>query len=158
MPSDDRTAAPQGFRPLPPHDAAIYNTLVGPFWVRPEAQTVAFGFRVELRHCNPVRLLHGGMLAGFADIVLTGGCNHLARLSRFLTTVSLTTDFLAPAALGAWVEARPEVLAVTRSTLFGQCLVTADGVPVLRASGTFRFGSEPDPRFDRLRRLLAENT
>jgi uncharacterized protein (TIGR00369 family) len=153
---------PPGFVPVPPHDAAIYNTLVGPFWVRPEGEgsgeTVAFGFRLELRHCNPMRLCHGGMLAGFADIVLTGGCNHVARLSRFLTTVSLTTDFLAPAAMGAWVEARPEVLAVTRSTLFGQCLVTAEGVPVLRASGTFRFGSEPDPRFDRLRRLLAENT
>jgi acyl-coenzyme A thioesterase PaaI-like protein len=145
---------PPGFIPLPPHDAAIYNTLVGPFWVRPEEAGVVFGFRVELRHCNPVRVLHGGMLAGFADIVLTGGCNHVARLSRFLTTVSLATDFLAPAALGAWVEARPEVLAVTRSTLFGQCLVTAEGVPVLRASGTFRFGGEPDPRFDRLRRLL----
>ena len=67
------------------------------------------------------------MLAGFADIVLAGGFNYVARLSRFLVTVSLTTDFLAPAALGAWVEARPEVLTVTRSTLFGQCLVTADG-------------------------------
>ena len=52
------------------------------------------------------------------------------------------------------MEARPEVLTVTRSTLFGQCLVTAEGVPVLRASGTFRFGGDPDPRFDRLRHLL----
>lgn len=98
------------------------------------------------------------MLAGFADIVLAGGCNPVARLSRFLVTVSLTSDFLAPAALGTWVEARPEVLTVTRGTLFGQCLGTADGLPVLRASGTFRFGTAPDPRFDRLRRLLEGNT
>ena len=147
-------AAPAGFVPMPGHDPGIYNGLIGPFWARPEGESVAIGFRVEKRHSNPAGQCHGGMLAGFADIVLTGGCNYLARLSRFLVTVSLTTDFLAPAPLGAWVEARPEVLTVTRSTLFGQCLVTAEGVPVLRASGTFRFGGDPDPRFDRLRRLL----
>ena len=147
--------APAGFVPMPGHDPGIYNSLIGPFWARPEGEGLAIGFRVEPRHGNPAGQCHGGMLAGFADIVLTGGCNHLARLGRFLTTVSLTTDFLAPAALGAWVEARPEVLTVTRSTLFGQCLVTAEGVPVLRASGTFRFAGEPDPRFDRLRRVLA---
>jgi hypothetical protein len=38
--------------------------------------------------------------------------------------------------------------------LFGQCLVTADGEPVLRASGTFRHSGDPDPRFDRIARLL----
>ena len=147
--------APAGFLPMPGHDPGIYNSLIGPFWARPEGETVAIGFRVEARHSNPAGQCHGGMLAGFADIVLTGGCNYVARLSRFLVTVSLSTDFLAPAALGAWVEARPEVLTVTRGTLFGQCLVTADGLPVLRASGTFRFAGEPDPRFDRLRRALA---
>ncbi|TDH63085.1 PaaI family thioesterase [Dankookia rubra] len=146
--------APAGYVPMPGHDPGIYNSLIGPFWARPEDEALAIGFRVEPRHSNPAGQCHGGMLAGFADIVLVGGCNYLARLSRFLVTVSLTTDFLAPAPLGAWVEARPEVLTVTRSTLFGQCLVTAEGVPVLRASGTFRFGGGPDPRFDRLRRLL----
>jgi len=151
--------APPGFLLLPPHAEPVWNTLVGPFWVKPEGEDgIVYGFRVELRHCNPMRGLHGGMLAGFTDIVLTGGCSHVARLSRFLTTVSLTQDFLAGAALGAWVEARPEVLTVTRSTLFGQCLVTADGVPVMRASGTFRFSGEPDPRFDRARRLFAGST
>jgi uncharacterized protein (TIGR00369 family) len=146
--------APAGFVPMPGHDPGIYNSLIGPFWAKREGEGLAIGFRVEPRHSNPAGQCHGGMLAGFADIVLAGGCNYVARLSRFLVTVSLTTDFLAPAPLEAWVEARPEVLTVTRSTLFGQCLVTAEGMPVLRASGTFRFGGEPDPRFDRLRRLL----
>ncbi|MCB4821147.1 PaaI family thioesterase [Roseicella aerolata] len=149
---------PAGFVQMPGHDPGIYNSLIGPFWAKPEGEGLAIGFRVEARHCNPAGQCHGGMLAGFADIALAGGCNHVARLSRFLVTVSLTTDFLAPAALGTWVGARPEVLTVTRSTLFGQCLVTADGGPVLRASGTFRFGGDPDPRFDRLRRLLEANT
>jgi len=148
--------APSGWLQLPPHALPVFNTLVGPFWVKPEGEGIAYGFRVELRHCNPIELCHGGMLTAFADIVLTGGLNHVARLSRFLTTVTLTTDFIAPARLGAWLEARPELLKVTRSTVFGQCLVLAAGAPVLRASGTFRHGGEPDPRFDRVRRLLEQ--
>lgn len=150
--------APAGFVRMPGHDPGIYNSLIGPFWAKAEGETVVIGFRVETRHVNPAAACHGGMLASFADIVLAGGCNHVARLGRFLVTVSLTTDFLAPAPLDSWVEARPEVLTVTRSTLFGQCLVTADGVPVLRASGTFRFGGAPDARFDRLRQVLEAET
>jgi uncharacterized protein (TIGR00369 family) len=157
--SDDALAgpAPEGWLRLPDHALPVFNQMVGPFWVRPDpvGDGIAYGFRVELRHCNPLELCHGGMLVAFADIVLTGGCNHVARLSRFLTTITLATDFIAPARIGAWLEARPEVLKVTRSTVFGQCLVTADGMPVLRASGTFRYAGEPDPRFDRVRRLLA---
>lgn len=148
------TDVPTGYLRLPSHALPIFNSLVGPFWIRPEEDGIAFGFRVELRHCNPMELCHGGMLAAFADIVLTGGCNHVARLSKFLVTVSLATDFIGPARIGAWVEARPEVLKVTRGMLFGQCLVTADGEPVLRASGTFRHAGEPDPRFNRIARLL----
>lgn len=146
---------PAGYLRLPDHALPVFNSLVGPFWLKPEAAGVVYGFRVELRHCNPVELCHGGMLVAFADIVLTGGCNHVAGLSRFLTTITLATDFIAPARIGTWLEARPEVLKVTRSMVFGQCLVLADGEAVLRASGTFRYTGEPDPRFDRIRRLLA---
>ncbi|MBL6454251.1 PaaI family thioesterase [Belnapia sp. T6] len=145
---------PPGYLRLPDHALPVFNSLVGPFWIRPEGESITFGFRVELRHCNPMELCHGGMLTAFADIVLTGGCNHVARLSKFLTTISLSTDFIAPARIGAWVEARPEVLKVTRGMLFGQCLMTADGTPVLRASGTFRHAGDPDPRFNRIARLL----
>lgn len=146
--------APPGYLRLPNHALPIFNSLVGPFWLKPDEEGIAFGFRVELRHCNPMELCHGGMLTAFADIVLTGGCNHVARLSKFLTTVSLATDFIGPARIGAWVEARPEVLKVTRGMLFGQCMMLADGEPVLRASGTFRHSGDPDPRFNRIARLL----
>jgi len=148
------STAPPGYLRLPEHALPIFNSLVGPFWVQPEGEGIRIGFRVELRHCNPMELCHGGMLTAFADIVLTGDCNHLARLRRFLVTVSLATDFIGPARIGAWLEARPEVLKVTRGMLFGQCLVTADGEPVLRASGTFRHSGDPDPRFDRIARVL----
>jgi uncharacterized protein (TIGR00369 family) len=144
-----------GFRELPGYDKPTYNGLVGPIFIKPEEDGgILYGFRAEPRHCNAQDAVHGGMLAGFADIVLTGGTNYLARLSRFVVTISLTTDFLSPAKLGSWVQTRPEVLKVGRGTAFSQCLVTADGKPVLRCSGTFHLGGEPDPKYDRIRQFL----
>ncbi len=147
--------APPGFRLLPVYDKPVFNNLVGPLWgmALPD-DGILYGFRVEMHHCNPQEVAHGGLLASFADIVLTGGTNYVARLSRFVVTVSLATDFLAPAKLGAWVQTRPEVLRVGRSTAFSQCLVMADGKPVLRCSGTFNLGGEVDAKYDRLRRFL----
>ena len=59
----------------------------------------------------------------------------------FLPTISLSAEFLAPAPLGAWVEGRTDVLRTTRNLAFAQCLVTADSLPVLRASGIFKVAS-----------------
>jgi acyl-coenzyme A thioesterase PaaI-like protein len=59
---------------------------------------------------------------------------------RFLPTISLQIDYLAPAPLGAWVEGEAEPLRITRSLVFAQGLVTADGVPCARVSGVFKIG------------------
>ena len=148
------TPPPPGFLPAPGWDRPIFNQMIGPFWVKPEGEGIVYGLRAELHHCNPTEVLHGGMLMAFADVVLTGGSNYVAKLSRFLLTVSLTADFMAPAPIGSWLEARPEVLKVTRTLVFSQCLITADGKPVLRASGTLHAGGQADPRFDRMRSHL----
>ena len=59
---------------------------------------------------------------------------------RFLPTVSLQLDYLAPSPLGAWVQGEGQVLRVTRSMVFVQGLVSADGVPAVRCSGVFKIG------------------
>jgi hypothetical protein len=40
------------------------------------------------------------------------------------------------------VEGRGERLRTTKSLIFAQCLVTADGEPCMRASGIFKIGKE----------------
>jgi uncharacterized protein (TIGR00369 family) len=145
---------PPGFRLCPPHPVPVFNEHIGPLFVRAEGEGIAFGLRVALRHCNSAETCHGGMLVSFADVAMTAGGNYLARLGRFFSTISLTSDFIAPAPLGAWIEARPQLLKVTRSMAFVHCMVTLDDAPVLRTSGTFRHGGEPDARFDRLRAYL----
>jgi uncharacterized protein (TIGR00369 family) len=114
----------------------------GPLYFRWTDGRLALAFRVELRHCNPGKVCHGGMLATFADMLLPIA----ARLQSgtemgFLPTVNLTCDFLAPAPLNAWVEGRADAVTMTRNLLFAQGTATADGAPCLRANGIFKITS-----------------
>lgn len=133
---------PAGFAPLPiPGEFIGIN---GPIYLRREGGTVQIGFRVERRHTNVMEILHGGMMATFCDMLLPI-CTLRQRPElgpRFLPTVSLQIDYLAPVALGSWVQGETEVLRVTRTLIFAQGLVSADGEPAARASGILKIGPE----------------
>ena len=66
------------------------------------------------------------MLA-LADMLIGPGTEFEVQSGRYLPTVSISADFMAPAPLHAWVEGRAEALRMTTSLLFAQCLITADG-------------------------------
>ena len=114
----------------------------GPLYLRHEGPLVQIGLRVEARHCNPMGNCHGGMLATFSDMLLPLTIHRKAAEigMRFLPTISLQLDYLAPAPLGSWVQGEAEVLRVTRNLVFAQGLVTADGAPAVRISGIFKIG------------------
>lgn len=129
--------APAGFAPLAIRMGFLETN--GPLYLRWAEDRVILGFRVGLRHCNPGRVCHGGMLATFADMLLPIAARLQSRAEMgFLPTINLTCDFLAPAPLGSWVEGRAEAVTVTRNLLFAQGLATADGKPCLRANGIFK--------------------
>ena len=91
---------------------------------------------------------HGGMLATFCDMLIPISVHRLRPEigRRFLPTIQLQVDYLAPAPLGAWVEGEVQVLRVTRTLVFAQGLVSANGEPALRTSGIFKIGPEfPGP-------------
>lgn len=139
------TDIPAGFRPLDLGQAFV--GLNGPLYLRHERPAdgpplVQLGFRVEKRHTNPMLNCHGGMLATFADMVLPLSIHRKSAEMRnqFLPTINLQLDYLSPAPLGAWVQGEAEVLRVTRSLVFAQGLISADGVPCLRMSGIFKIG------------------
>jgi uncharacterized protein (TIGR00369 family) len=114
----------------------------GPLYVKHEGELLQFGFRVEARHTNPMQICHGGMMATFCDMLLPLSVHRKSREvgMRFLPTISLQIDYLAPAPLGAWVQGEAQVLRTTRSLVFAQGLVEADGTPVARVSGIFKIG------------------
>lgn len=131
---------PAGFTPLQSGGPFIQHN--GPLYLRHEASVVQFGFRVEPRHVNPMNNLHGGMMASFCDMLLPLSVHRKSDqvADRFLPTISLQIDYLAPAPLGAWVQGEAEPLRITRSLVFAQGLVTADGAPCARVSGVFKIG------------------
>jgi uncharacterized protein (TIGR00369 family) len=107
---------------------------------------VQLGFRVEARHCNPMGILHGGMMATFCDMLLPISAHALSEQvgRRFLPTINLQIDYIAASLRGAWVQGEAQLLRATRSMVFMQGLVRADGTLVARVSGIFKIG----PPFD----------
>jgi uncharacterized protein (TIGR00369 family) len=132
--------APPGFKPL--KLAGDYILANGPLWFYQQGDDVRLGFRVERRHTNPLDICHGGMLATFCDMLLPISIHRKSKEVglRFLPTINLQLDYLAPAPLGAWVEGTAQVLRVTRALVFAQGLATADGTPCTRVSGIFKIG------------------
>ena len=131
---------PSGFRPL--RTMGDFIAANGPLYVRSEGGSVQLGFRVEARHTNPMRICHGGMMASFCDMLLPISIHRKSQEIgfRFLPTINLQIDYLAPARLGAWVQGEAELLKATRSLVFAQGLVSAEGVPCARVSGIFKIG------------------
>lgn len=128
---------PEGFTPFAVQTGFI--GVNGPLYGRRGEGRYDLGFWVEEKHCNPAGHCHGGWLASFADIQLASVAYMAAnKQDAFFATMTLTTDYLAKAPLGTWVEGKAEVLRLTRNSAFAQMTATADGKLCLRASGVFR--------------------
>lgn len=141
---EDPLAVPDGFKPRRFGDGFI--AVNGPLYVKKLEPGILLGFRVERRHCNPMGICHGGMIATFCDMLLPISAHYLSPelARRFLPTINLQVDYLAASKLGAWVQGEAQLLRATRSMVFMQGLVRADGEPVARVSGIFKIG----PRFE----------
>ncbi len=129
---------PEGFTPFSVTTGFI--GVNGPVYGRRGEGRYDLGFWVEERHCNPAGNCHGGWLASFADIQLASiAYMHAGKAEndRF-ATMTLTTDYLAAAPLGAWIEGDARLLRITRNTAFVDMTATADGKLCLRASGIFK--------------------
>ncbi|HYX03410.1 MAG TPA: PaaI family thioesterase [Reyranella sp.] len=109
------------------------------------------GFRVHQHMCNPAGGLHGGMMMTVADLVGTMGGGFLVGLRKFLPTVSMTFDFVAPARIGDWVEGRCELVRHTRSLLFTTIYLTVGEEKILRASQVAKIPSGDGQPFGRAR-------
>ncbi len=141
MSAHEADGIPPGFVRFPAWGG--FDETCGPLWIKADGDRLVGGFRVEDRHCNPLGICHGGRLASFCD-------THMAVAAQFehdfpsliLPTISLSVDYLAPAANGSWVEARAEIAKVTRGMVFVSELVMADDQPVARAHGIFK---KPSP-------------
>ncbi|MEQ8347927.1 MAG: PaaI family thioesterase [Sneathiellaceae bacterium] len=139
---------PPGFRRL--RAFCAYATANGPLYGRIEADGgFTMGCRLTPDHDNLAGMVHGGWLMSLADMAIGFACSTASaeNRSKFLPTISLQAEFLAPGRAGQWAEARATVLQSGRRIAFAECLVACDGEPVLRASGTFKVPSAADAPF-----------
>lgn len=105
---------PQGYRQLAGVSPAEDH--IGPFYYRRGEGGLELGFRVAAHNCNGIGTAHGGVLMAFADYACT--MLALSGVSENCATISFSSDFLAAAREGDWVEGRGEVISRTRSTTF----------------------------------------
>ncbi|MGE8671522.1 MAG: PaaI family thioesterase [Achromobacter kerstersii] len=91
--------------------------LIGPLWVRKEAQAWAYGLLATAGHLNPAGVVHGGLLTAMLDHGLSAiAWQALDR--RPCVTVQLDTHFLTAARAGQFLEVRGHVMRTTASLVF----------------------------------------
>src|SRR3954453_16813013 len=110
---------PPGFERL--RDAGAFVDHVGPLYVG--AADGALGLRVDDRHLNVEGTAMGGLRASLVDAAFGRAIRAEADRAAAVATVSLTTDYLRPAAPGTWLQAHAEVELLTGRLAFGDCSV-----------------------------------
>src|SRR4051794_38111245 len=95
--SSGKPAIPDGFRPVPGWGFTEAN---GPLYGKRETDGgIVLAFAAEQRHCNPMKIVHGGMLFTLADMVVVfTSCLALGG-QKMGPTISMSCDFLAAAPL-----------------------------------------------------------
>ena len=106
-------------------------------FVRRDGDGRRFGIRIEERHRNARGFAHGGMLATLVDFALGRAIEDDADDDQSRVTVSLTTDYLRPVEVGAWVEVHTDVERLGGTLAFADCSLKVDDTEVVRARAVF---------------------
>jgi len=119
-----------------------FGDLTGPLWRREDGGKLRFGFVVAEKHLNRAGILHGAMLMTFADQAMamtgraaTGGKRH--------ATMELNIQFVEAVHLGEFVEARPEIVRLTRSVIFLHAKMYVGDRVVVSTNGIWKIIGKP---------------
>jgi len=118
-----------------------FNEWVGPLWRHDDGKRLRFGVVIAPKHLNRIDIVHGGMLATFADQAMgmtartvTGGKKH--------ATIELSVQFVGSVQLGEFLEAHGEVVRATRSIVFMRSKLLVGTRTVAIASGIWKILAE----------------
>jgi uncharacterized protein (TIGR00369 family) len=137
MPVEADPSVPEGFArhfrrsPLTDPWEPLYSRLID--------DGVIIGLRLATAHTNSRGFAHGGLISALADNGMGLSCaSRLGAATAGLLTVTLSVDFLGPAAIGQWLEFKTTFVKVGKVLCFAQSFVTADGEVIAKASASFR--------------------
>lgn len=118
--------------------ADAFEDANGPFVYREEPDgSILCAFRAEPKHMNGGGFMHGGCMMTFADYAMF--CISTKELeSGAAVTVSLNSEFIAPAKVGDLVTATGEIVKAGGSLIFLRGTVRAQGAPILTFSGVIK--------------------
>ena len=151
---DDDAAldVPAGFKRVK-FAGVAFNVLIGPIYIKHDGTDVTLGFRVQQAHCNPIGILHGGMMMSMADMTAGFVTGFKAGIDKFLPTINMTFDFVAPGKAGDWIDCSGEVVRVTRHMAFATVALHCGTEQLLRASCIMKIPSGDGTKFDRAKFL-----
>lgn len=144
--SGNETAAadvppPDGF--VPARFSGNFLRDAGPYYLRKTDACTIVGLRVRQSHVNYVGVAHGGVLATLADVALSLQPHLLDPEGLPVTTVSLTTNFLAAAKLGDWLEAECRIDRAGKRLAYTSGEIRCDGKVLMSMTGVFNLLRPP---------------
>ncbi|WP_029269911.1 PaaI family thioesterase [Flavobacterium sp. KJJ] len=94
-------------------------------WMKPivlaaENGSVTFKYLVREEMSNPIKSLHGGVIAAIADDCI-GATLFSSDEENFYTTINLNVDYFAPARVGDIILARTSIIKKGRQFVNAQC-------------------------------------
>lgn len=132
------SCVPEGFSQLVMDSP--FQQAFGPLYYQPKAGGARIGFVVQPHHLNRYGNLHGGTMAAFMDVALGNAVLLQPAAPAADITVSLSIDYLAGGAAGAFVEADIVVPKMGKRLAFANCDVRSQGRVIATARGIFSLG------------------
>jgi len=111
-----------------------FGDLVGPIWRRGDP---LFGFFASEKHGNHINIVHGGMLATFADQAM-GMTAMRATGYKPHVTIEFNIQYIGAVKIGEFVEAHCEIVRITRSIIFMRSTLKVGDRIVASASGVWK--------------------
>lgn len=110
--------------------------LLGPMYARDDGNgQLTIGLSLLEPHMNQQEAAHGGFLATLADNAM--GVNASRFLGRRVATANLSIDYLAPMALGEWIEVGTRIEKSGKRLVFAECTGCVSQRSVFKARGIF---------------------
>jgi uncharacterized protein (TIGR00369 family) len=114
-----------------------YETHNGPFWHRMEDDgRIRCAFRVEKKHLNGAKNVHGGCFMSFADYCLFATAAPI--LGGQGVTLSFACEFLDAAREGELIEGFAEITRAGNSIVFLRGMLSSAERPVFSFSGSIK--------------------
>jgi len=131
---------PVGFKPL--NRGGGYLSSLGPWHYRideskGEKGQLVLAIRVEDRHTNIRHIAHGGFLVTIVDTALGIVVSSSREPAQPIVTVSLTTNFIASASPGDWVEAHVDIDRMGGRLAYASCRLLVGERCIMTGSGVF---------------------